>query len=166
MIKRISDPARRPELPRQHVHAVVELPSCPEDFYIETPIGADPAPFFREIEHPDTLKSVCVLEWIFDSKRGRADLYSLEKRPMDWVLWNNMPAGLIGDKPDVELMAHALRGGGAVPEHVAAPVLLCVSLAAGREYRCIGRPNAIIQTGLLSVAELSAIFREVWPETR
>lgn len=166
MSKKRLKPQDRPGLPRQHLHAVVELPPWPDDFFVEAPIGADPAPFFRQIEYPETLKSVCVLEWVLDSNRGRADFYALEKRSRDWVLWNNVPAGLVDDKPHVELMAHALDGGSKVSDHTAASLLLRVSLATDREYRGIGRPTAIIQTGLLSVAELSAIFREVWPAPR
>lgn len=151
------------DFPVQHLHAVVDFPPCPPGFEIETPIGCDPDTPFDVIEHPESMKTIAVLEWAWSPMHSRIDTYLLERRAEHWALWNYLPEGLIDEDEHHLLMAYGPPLD--MPERTAAMHLLRASLAAERDDLDVelDRPFLIDHVDLLSIGDLKTIFREVWP---
>ena len=151
------------QLPQQRLHAVTDLPERPAGFRVycqwhdptsekDTPKGS-----------PRKVKFLGSVEWAWGFRSDRWDAYYLNPRGKYWLLW-------IRDHDDNQwpvkfywtLCAWGLRKG--VSEKEAAVYLLQEAWAAEQRKSDIGWFLCINNCGLLSIPELCAIGRRVWPD--
>lgn len=151
------------QLPRQRLHAVVELPERPAGFqgyceYIDSMPEKDcPKGSPRKVQF---LGSV---EWSWSPMHSRWDAYYLNPRGKYWLLWIRY----LDDNEWIpkwrwNLYAWGLRKGVSTKE--AAVYLLADAWAAEARESDLDHFHLINDPGLLTIPELCAIGRLVWPE--
>jgi len=147
---------------KQRLHLVVDLPERPAGFrgYCQ---WNDPMPE-KDCPKgsPRKVEFVSSVEWSWSPMNSRWDGYFLNPRGKYWLLWiRYLDENEWTPKWRWELYAWVLRKG--VSQKEAAVYLLADAWAAEARDSDLDRFHLINDTGLLSLPELYAVGRLVWP---
>ena len=161
---RPSIPMRPEDLPQQRVAAVFELPPRPPGFQGVCEFEHKLDDSHRPESMPRSARFLATLEWAYDPDRLMAFYISANRARSHWLLWakwldeNDWPFRWI----DV-LYGYAPKKG--IPESVAAMYLLLDAMRYEAEDCSVRRFDLIGAEGMLTVPELLAVSRAVWPES-
>ena len=150
------------EVPQQRVHAVVDLPRRPDGFVARCdfwdPIAAQDAPS----GDPKGETYLCTTEWAWSPHHTRIDAYYIERRASHWLLWIGSE-----DENSWDREWRWTLYGYAPPEPFAledvAIWMLMDCWASEAEHSSFDHFHWIDEAGLLSVAQINAMGRSVWP---
>lgn len=149
------------ELPKQRITAVVSLPSRPAGFVGDLNLSEN---IVAPANMPRTAKYIGQFEWAWGPNNCLLVAYYLSsnRKRTHWLLWLRLYDDNWSrwDKPYI--YAHAPRQ--EVSEKVAAIYLLWDSWASDAQTTDLSHFHWINEAGFLSVEELNAIGRGVWPE--
>lgn len=161
MIYKSKAPMSPEELPQQRLHAVVALPPRPPDFAGQNAMIKPMPPTEAPKAPPRNGEFLCNVEWAWSPAHNRVDAYYLNLRRRHWLLW-------IGSQdfntPDWRWTwslygyAHRCR----CDALQAAVWLLRDAWKHEADQWQLDRYHWINEEGLLSVAEVAAVAREVW----
>ncbi len=149
------------ELPRQRLHEVVELPPRPAGLESRCTLVDDVPSQYRLKGNPGNPTYLGMVEWSWSPMHSRLDAYYLSPNGPLWLLWvrNADPFSDGFGAPEWWVYAWGRRKG--VSRRQAAVYLLMDAWTCEAEDH-LDQFHMIDDTGLLSVADLSAIAREVW----
>jgi hypothetical protein len=152
------------QLPQQRIHAVVDLPPRPKSFeshcgkYLS--IWGFPLGNFLKEKH-----SLGTVEWAWGPMHSRVDAYylSTDRKRSHWCLWVCCFDGYSCQwESENTLYAYCENKG--IPKKTAAIHLLIDAWNYERKFMELDHFHILNAVELLSVAELMAIGRVVWPE--
>jgi len=148
---------------RQRLHLVVDLPERPAGFrgYCQ---WVDPIPEKDGPKgSPRKVRFLSSVEWSWSPMNSRWDGYFLNPRGKYWLLWfRYLDDDAWNPKWRWEFYAWGLRKG--VSEKAAAIYLLADAWSSEVRYYDLDHFHLINDTGLLSLPELCAVARLVWPD--
>ena len=153
------------EFPQQRLYSVQELPARPNPFEFSLLHYLERHSYTRIPQKP-TKKSVylCQVEWAWGPYHDRIDAYYLHKGRTHWLMW-------VGDLNDEEWGNWHWRylNAIAVPikdvsEEQAAVYLLMEYWKSQVAEMDVDHYHLIDEQGFLSVPQIQAIGREVWPD--
>jgi len=150
------------ELPQQRIRAVISLSQRPSGFQGKRePTETDLLP----IKMPGSAKYVGQVEWAWGPNNTRLDSYylSANRRRTHWILWLRWYDDNWGKWEEPQIHAYGPRQG--VPGNVAAAFLLLDAWIIDKGESDPGHFHWINNSALLSVEELQAIGRIVWPKS-
>ena len=150
------------ELPQQRVYPVEILPARPSAFqgYFQNidPISEDKEPKGS----PRNVEYLCSVEWAWAMNNNRIDNYYLNPRGKYWFLWNWFQDDNTWNLDWVWFFyAYGLKKG--VNAKEAAIYLLMDAWQAEAKQGYLDCFHWINDVGTLSVAEIQAIAKKVWP---
>jgi hypothetical protein len=161
MARKPTIPMTPEEVPRQRLHLVAELPARPQGFSAKCDF-VDPMPDNkRPGGSPRNTLYIGSVEWAGSPMHTRFDSYYLNPRGAYWLLWIHWQ-----DDNDWNLSwkwtlyAYGEKRG--IDERTAATYLLMDAWAAERESANLDHYFLVDETGLLSMADISEIARQVW----
>ena len=147
-------------LPQQRLYEVVRLKKPPK--FLAPTVDIDkPLLRHRPKASPRKLTFLFSVEWAWSPMHNRIDNYYLNPRRTGWLLWNNWVED--GGYPWTwhwDLMAYGSRCRSDEKNIAAHLVMSCWKFDA--KHHGVDHFHWINNTGLLSVAEVQAIGREVW----
>lgn len=160
---------RKPRIPMlpeqvipQLIHAVMELPPRPRGFAGQCDF-ADPMPDeIRPRGNPRTPTYLFTVEWKWSEHHDRLDSYYLSRRKGHWLLWIGWDDENDWDR-SWRWALYAWAPTRRVPPKVAACCLLIDAWKSETLNRGLDHFNLIDDVGLLSVPEIFAMARAVWP---
>ena len=158
-------PMHPDEVPQQRIHLLVDLPPRPEGFHAKCDF-MDSIPEYEAPQRgPRRADYLGSTEWAWSPMHSRLDAYYLNRRRSHWLLcicsedensWDRRWRWyLYGYAPPLRISAEE-----------AAIYMLLDCWKAEADGSSFDHFHWINDTGLLSVAEITAIGREVWPEVR
>ncbi len=150
------------ELPRQHIHAVEELP--PRPVKLETHVAwLDPTPTPVSTKgSPRKITYLGTVEWAWSPMHDRLDAYYLNPRGKYWLLWiQSLDDDQVPWRWWWTLYAWAEKR--RVPEYEAAVYVLRDAWAKEAAGTSFDHFHLIDEPGMLSVETMMAIGRDVWP---
>jgi hypothetical protein len=154
-------PMRAGDLPKQRIALVVAIPPRPAGFLAETDLQKlnDPP---RKM--PRTARYIGQMEWAWSPNNSRLDAYylSTDARRARWYLWIRFYDDDWGRWAAPQVYARAPKK--SVPPKVAAILLLADAWAEETRESQLDHFHWINEAGFLSVEELRAIGRAVWPD--
>jgi hypothetical protein len=149
------------EVPQQRLRLVVELPERSPKFHGICDFVESMPDDIRPKGSPRNTQYIGSVEWADSPMYTRFDSYYLNPRRSYWLLWIQRQ-----DENDWDqswkwtLYAYAKKKG--VDEKVAATYLLMDAWYAEKESSDLDHYFLLDESGLLSVAEISEIARQVW----
>ena len=147
------------QLPQQRIHEVIDLPERPAKFEFNVDYGCSP----QDVQSISGSKNACYLcqtEWAWSPMHNRLDAYYLHKGKTQWSLWLKYWDDNWGAWQDTRIGTVHRRG---VDQKQAAIYLLLEFWAFDAKEGDLDQYHWINEEGYLSVAELEAIARVVWP---
>ena len=163
MTKNPTLPMRPEELPQQRVHIVVDLPPRPGSFKGRwdweqgIPVNKHPG------DSPAKAEYLATVEWSWSPANSRIDAYYLSSHDRYWLLWKRY----FDDWSDEWAWVWSVYAYGPqknVTARQAAVYLLVDAWSSDRDDECLDSFHMISETAALSVSDLEAISRVVWPE--
>ncbi len=153
-------PMRPEELPQQRVTLVVAVPPRPAGFEGKQ---KPPESVRPPAQMPRTAKYIGQVEWAWSPMNTRLDAYYLSsnRARTHWFLWLRLYDDNWGKWDEPQIYAYAPKQG--VEETIAATFLLLDAWSADALVTTLDHFHWINQAELLSVEELGAIGRVVWP---
>lgn len=155
------------ELPQQRVCAVISLPQRPSGFHgIRVPPETVPPPaVLPPVKMPRAAKYIGQVEWAWGPNNTRLDAYylSTNRKRTHWFLWLQWFDDNWGKWEEPQIHAYAAKQ--RVPSNVAAAFLLLDAWTEETRESDPGHFHWINNSALLSVEELQAIGRIVWPKS-
>jgi len=153
------------ERPEQRIYMIKNLPNLNVPFPCTTDWD-NPLPSERRpANKPRSARLIASVEWAWSPAHSRIDAYHLSTNHhrSHWLLWKSYwDDNCIEWHWISELWCHGPKRG--VPAKVAAAYLLAHGWRTEKEDQLLDPYHWINQKGLLSVADLNAIVKEVWPE--
>ena len=149
------------DLPPQHINAVVDLPTKPDNLltFVET-LPDEARPRARSPRSSDYLGAI---EWAWSPREERLSGYYVEARRAWWLLWACHHDDNLDDW-NWQLVAVTRRK--SIDHRTAAIHLLIDRLKHEAEHEKLDQFHWLAEEGTLSVAEWRAIARVVWSETQ
>jgi len=162
MAKKPTIPMTPDEVTQQRLRLVVELPERPPEFHGICDFVDSMPDDIRPKGSPRNTQYLGSVEWADSPMYTRFDSYYLNPRRSYWLLW-------IYSQDENEwkqswkwtLYAYAKKRRG-VDERVAATYLLMDAWRAEKDHSYLDHYFLLDESGLLSVAEISEIARQVW----
>jgi hypothetical protein len=151
-------PMRPEDLPQQRIHEVVGLPGRPAEFNFAVGYGCVSKDSLPEAGI-SSATFLCQVEWAWSPMNNRIDAYYLHRGRSDWSLWTKYWDDDCGKWEPGGLGTVNRRG---VNQKQAATYLLLEFWKFDAQDTYVDCYHWINQNGYLSVAEVSAIAREVW----
>ena len=163
------------QLPQQRLYEVVDLPIRPTDFEAHCPLyeGSIPAPqptwmipqldpFARRF--PGRALYLAQTEWAWSPMSNRVHAYYIasNRARSHWFLWvRDLDDSGLQWKWISYIYAYCSRKG--IPREVAAPWLLEYAWRCEAAEAMLDAPHWINQCDGISIAQIHAICRQVWP---
>ena len=148
------------QLPQQRIYAVEGIPHFPDGLKVEVGYGI-PSKLKRP---PRNSTYLFQAEWAWSPSHGKVNAYHLHKGRQDWTLYltyfdeDQSPWGW---SPKMPVARTSLK---ALDERGAAFFLTIAFLKFDHEKTGSGRFHMINEEDFLSVSDIQAIAREVWPQ--
>ena len=153
-------PMRAEELPQQRVTLVVTVPPRPAGFEGKQ---NPPESVRPPAQMPRTAKYIGQVEWAWSPMHMRIDAYylSANRARTHWFLWLRLYDDNWGKWDEPQIYAYAPKQ--RIDDTVAATFLLMDAWSADAQETTLDHFHWINKAELLSVEELGAIGRVVWP---
>ena len=151
-------------LPQQRLSEVVDIPNRPRGLEIFS-VWDHPPMHNPPQRSPRNVQLICSAEWAWDPWHGRIDNLYLGRRDKRWILWNNWLED--GGYPWTWHWDYLLYS--APSRETDSTIVATHMLLSMWKYEVAAEwlnepPHWIANEGLLHVAQIHAIAREVWKE--
>jgi hypothetical protein len=152
-------PMRPEDLPQQRIREVVGLPERPAEFKFDVGYGCSPQGGAPRAGISSSIY-LCQVEWAWSPMHNRIDAYYLHRGRSEWSLWSKYWDDNWGKWEDI-CVGHVHRRG--VNQMQAAAYLLLEFWKYDVQNGGVDCFHWINEAEYLTVADLAAIARAVWP---